>query len=88
MAFDSSEPSNSQRFSTFVLKNMKKLHKLDVFGFFDELFCHIDLSETGLYPFKMSTTGQRFQLLMNSFRVLTHENVKKITKIALGNQKL
>ena len=31
-------------------------------------------------------SGQRIQLLLNTFRVLTHESIENVTKIALENR--
>ena len=61
------------------------LQKLKIFGDFDNFLSQIKarlLPETRTHPIK-KPTGQRLQLLLNRFRVLTHEKFETFTKIAL-----
>ena len=69
---------------------MKNLHKLEFLGLFDKFCVKLKLnfsSETGTYPIK-KPIGERFQLLLNRFRVLIHEKVEVLTKVALENAKM
>ena len=69
---------------------MKKLHKLEFLGLFDN-FCVKPklnfLSETGTYPIK-KPTGERLQLMLNRFKVLINEKVEVSTKVASENTKM
>ena len=68
---------------------MKNLHKMKFLGLFDNFCVKLKLnflSETGTYPIK-KPTGERFQLLLNCFRVLIHEKVEVFTKVAFENTK-
>ena len=69
---------------------MKNLHKLEFLGLFDN-FCVklklIFLSETGTYPIK-KPAEERFQLLLNRFRVFIRVKVEVFIKVALENTKI
>ena len=68
---------------------MKNLHKVEFLGNFDNFCVKLKRnfsSETGTCPIKMPT-GERLQLLSNSFRVLIHEKFEGFTKVALENTK-
>ena len=63
--------------------NIKRLHKLEMFGLFDNFGVKLKHICIKNWFFFKKHTGQRIQLLLNGFRVLIQENVGNFTKNAL-----